>query len=195
MKILVAYASRHGQTRRIAEAMAQRMRERGHAAELLELPRFGAPRVAGWDAVVVGSPLYARQHLRRVAGFATRRREELARVPTAFFSVSLSAASRDERGRSDAEAAVDGFLAATRFAPGLRACFAGALRYRAYNFIVRAIMKRISATNGGDTDTSRDHEYTDWNQVEAFTDAFLASAVSPRKDRRPAADAAQELRR
>ena len=26
--------------------------------------------------------------------------------------------------------------------------------------------------NGGSTDTSRDHEYTDWHQVEAFTHKF-----------------------
>jgi menaquinone-dependent protoporphyrinogen oxidase len=27
---------------------------------------------------------------------------------------------------------------------------------------------------GGDTDTSRDHEYTDWEAVSAFADRFSA---------------------
>jgi menaquinone-dependent protoporphyrinogen oxidase len=29
-------------------------------------------------------------------------------------------------------------------------------------------MKRITGKEGGSTDTSRDHEYTDWNKVTAY---------------------------
>lgn len=36
------------------------------------------------------------------------------------------------------------------------------------------MMKRIAAEATGDTDTSRDYEYTDWNEVEAFTDDVAA---------------------
>lgn len=195
MRILVAYATRHGQTRKIAEAMAQRMRERGHVAEPLELGRFAPPPgLAGYDAVVLGSPLYGGRHKWRVARFARFRREALAALPTAFFSVSLSAGSRDERVRADAERCVDRFVAATRWKPGLRACFAGALNYREYGMVMTAIMKRIAAANGGSTDTTRNHEYTDWGQVEAYTDAFLASVTAPRKDRYPRAGEAQDLR-
>lgn len=194
MRILVAYATAHGQTRKIAEAMAQRMRERGHDAEAAELPRFAPPDLAGFDAVVVGSPLYATRHRWRVTRFVRARRAALAAMPTAFFSVSLSAGSRDERVRGEAEKCVDRWIAATGWTPGLRACLAGALNYRHYNPVLRAVMRRISAATGGSVDTSKNHEYTDWSQVAAFTDAFLASAAAPRKDRRPAAAPAQNLR-
>jgi menaquinone-dependent protoporphyrinogen oxidase len=33
-------------------------------------------------------------------------------------------------------------------------------------------MKRIVASAGGDTDTSKDYEYTDWNDVRNFADVF-----------------------
>jgi len=33
-------------------------------------------------------------------------------------------------------------------------------------------MKRIVAKAGGDTDTSRDYMYTDWNDLRAFADDF-----------------------
>lgn len=36
-------------------------------------------------------------------------------------------------------------------------------------------MKRIARKEGGDTDTSRDWEYTDWDSVEAFAAAFASS--------------------
>jgi menaquinone-dependent protoporphyrinogen oxidase len=195
MRILVAYATAHGQTRKIAEAMVQRMRERGHVAEPIELPRFTSPpELTGYDAVVLGSPLYGARHRFRAARFARARRAALAALPTAFFSVSLSAGSRDESVRAEAEKCVDRFVAGTGWAPTLRACFAGALNYREYNPVLRMVMRRIAAASGGDVDTTRNHEYTDWSQVEAFTDAFLAAATTPRKDRRPAAAPAQDLR-
>jgi len=34
-------------------------------------------------------------------------------------------------------------------------------------------MKRIAAKAGGDTDTSRDYEYTDWNALSRFTVQFV----------------------
>jgi menaquinone-dependent protoporphyrinogen oxidase len=56
---------------------------------------------------------------------------------------------------------------------------AGAINYTRYNFLLRWYMKRASAKNGGATDTSRDHEYTDWDQVDRFA-AAIAAAISPK---------------
>jgi menaquinone-dependent protoporphyrinogen oxidase len=36
-------------------------------------------------------------------------------------------------------------------------------------------MKRASRKHGGATDTSRDHEYTDWHQVEQFAQDVLSA--------------------
>ncbi len=33
-------------------------------------------------------------------------------------------------------------------------------------------MRRIARKAGGDTDTSKDYEYTDWNDVRGFADRF-----------------------
>jgi len=45
---------------------------------------------------------------------------------------------------------------------------AGALKYTQYNFFIKWVMKGIARKEGGSTDTSRDHEYTDWEQVTAY---------------------------
>ena len=55
----------------------------------------------------------------------------------------------------------------------MTATFAGAIKYTQYGFITRWIMRRIAKKEGGDTDTSRDHEYTDWVQVTRFAEKFL----------------------
>ena len=79
---------------------------------------------------------------------------------------------RLEKGRAAARRLRDEFLAQTGFRPALRECIAGAIKYTQYNFLLRWYMKKASRMNGGSTDTSRDHEYTDWAQVRAFADQF-----------------------
>ena len=49
---------------------------------------------------------------------------------------------------------------------------AGALPYTRYGWIKRMMMRRIVAKAGGDTDTSRDYEYTDWNDLRVSSRDF-----------------------
>jgi menaquinone-dependent protoporphyrinogen oxidase len=67
---------------------------------------------------------------------------------------------------------LDRFLDATGWNPDIRKTVAGALPYTRYNWFTRWIMRRIVAKAGGDTDTSRDYEYTDWNQVRQLAHVF-----------------------
>ena len=60
----------------------------------------------------------------------------------------------------------------------LSASIAGAINYTRYNLLLRWYMKSASEKNGGTTDTSRDHEYTDWAQVERFASAFAPDQTS-----------------
>ena len=45
---------------------------------------------------------------------------------------------------------------------------AGALLYQEYGLLKRLVMRMIAKRAGGDTDTSRDHVYTDWEALERF---------------------------
>jgi menaquinone-dependent protoporphyrinogen oxidase len=56
---------------------------------------------------------------------------------------------------------------------------AGALLYTQYGLLKRFIMKLIVKRQGGSTDTSVDHEYTDWAALQRFVDEFMTSAVEP----------------
>lgn len=42
-------------------------------------------------------------------------------------------------------------------------------------------MRRIVAKEGGDVDTSRDYEYTDWRAVERFAHGLVAVGAAERK--------------
>jgi hypothetical protein len=55
---------------------------------------------------------------------------------------------------------------------------ASALAYSKYNPLIRLVMRRIALKEGGDTDTSRGCEYTDWRAIAAFASDLALGAVS-----------------
>jgi menaquinone-dependent protoporphyrinogen oxidase len=55
---------------------------------------------------------------------------------------------------------------------------AGALLYRQYGAIVRLVMRFIAMQTGATTDTSRDHEYTNWEALDRFADELAADVES-----------------
>lgn len=172
-RILVIYDTREGQTEEIAHHIARRARSAGVLADVF--PSSAPPTsLEGYSGIVAGGSVHAGHHGKDLVRFVRDRLAALSSVPSAFFSVSLSAAGHSERNRADATRLMEQFLLQTGWTPTERATFAGALKYREYGFLKRWIMRRISKAEGGDTDTSRDYEYTDWEAVDRFTDAILA---------------------
>lgn len=95
-KVLVAYASRYGATRQIAEVLGEALAERG--AEVRVAPAGELRDAAGYDVVVVGSAVYNGRWLEEARRFVGR--GGLRAVPTWFFS------SGPTGGSPQAEAAV-----------------------------------------------------------------------------------------
>jgi len=106
-------------------------------------------------------------------------------LPSAFFSVSLTASVEDDAERAVAEAVIEEFLADTGWHPNLTATVPGAVQYSKYGPIKRFVMKRISKNAGKETDTSRDHEYTDWEDVEDFAGS-IADVIEASSEPEPA---------
>jgi menaquinone-dependent protoporphyrinogen oxidase len=170
--ILIAYASTHGQTALIASRMQESLERRDIHITLVNLKERPAPELYQFDGVILGASIIARGHQPAVVAYIRNHRDELNRMRSAFFSVSASAGSANEKGRAAARRVRDEFLTGTGFRPSIRESIAGAIKYTRYNILLRWYMKKASRMNGGSTDTSRDHEYTDWAQVESFTHKF-----------------------
>lgn len=173
-RVLIEYATSEGQTARIAARVAERLRAAGHAAELHEM-RPGAPaaEVERYDGVIVGASVHYGHHPAHVRTVLRRQRVALAVRPAAFFSVSLSA-DGPGANRPAAQRYMRRLLRQARWQPHLIATFGGALRYREYAAWKRFLVRLFVRIAGGDTDTSREYEYTDWNAVAQFADAFAA---------------------
>jgi menaquinone-dependent protoporphyrinogen oxidase len=183
--LLMAYVTRGGQTLKIARRMAALLEARGHTIRFCDLDGSGPePELDGVQGVLLGAPIYAGRYPRSAARFARAHRELLARVPSAFFSVSLGVASKVRDGRAQVQPLVKQFLERAEWRPDHVELIAGALLYTKYNVLKRFLMRRISRSEGGDTDTSRDYEYTDWAAVERFAERIALEVEAAPATRR-----------
>lgn len=85
-RILVAYASRHGSTREVAEAVATVATANGHDVVLVPARAVGEP-LTGWDVVILGGPIYSGRWHRDAHRFLKRHRDELSGIQVAVFGM------------------------------------------------------------------------------------------------------------
>jgi menaquinone-dependent protoporphyrinogen oxidase len=167
---LILYATTEGQTARIAERMAQALRGKGHAVEAFPADTVPA-NLDGYDGVIIGASIHYGRHPGYLRALVRKHRDALMARPSAFFSVSLSAGGPGARPAS-AKRYLDKFLRQTGWRPRQTASIAGALQYSKYGVFKTLLMRMIVGFAGGNTDPSRDYEYTDWNAVERFAESF-----------------------
>jgi|GEM_PF-6587439 len=94
--LLIAYATKEGSTAEIAQTLAKELQAAGHTADSVDIGQMASP--PGYDAVVIGGPVYMGHIDSRVKKFVKRHSPDLARVPVAGFAVGLSTASKDPEG-------------------------------------------------------------------------------------------------
>ena len=82
--VLVAYASKHASTAEIAERIAAAMRDAGCDAQAIAAAEVHD--VSGYEAVVLGSAVYAKRWQRDARSFARRHATALNAMPVWLFS-------------------------------------------------------------------------------------------------------------
>ena len=97
LRVLLVYATRHGSTQDVADAVAEELRATGH--EVDQRPAAEAPGPAGYDAVVVGGPMIMGWH-RQAIRYVKTHRGELERLPMALF---ITAASLTDTGEAEVQ--------------------------------------------------------------------------------------------
>jgi len=166
----IFYETSEGHTSEIADRIKARLEQAGHRVTLSRCRKARPEEVEQADVVIVGGSIHAGRHQSKVVSFASRHADLLTAKPSAFFLVCLTAHSQ----RPEAPETVAGYLnnltEQTGWRPRLSKPFAGALLYTQYGFLKRTLMRTISSKDGGEPDISRDHVYTDWQEVDAFAD-------------------------
>jgi menaquinone-dependent protoporphyrinogen oxidase len=177
-RILILFGTTDGHTAKIAHAVADTLMTEGCSVDVVNA-RQGTVDVTPepYDGVIVAASVHIGSFQKPVARWVARHARALDAKPTAFLSVCLGILEHDPKVRQDLDQIVGKFLKATGWHPTRRHFVAGATPFTKYNFIKRWIMKRIAAKTGGDTDTSRDIEYTDWGDLRAITRSFARLSI------------------
>jgi menaquinone-dependent protoporphyrinogen oxidase len=179
-RVLLLYATREGQTEKVARRIGEVMR--GLGAELLSMNagsgnQPGDEELQRFDLLLFGASMHAGGIEAELVEFIEQHQDRIRRQRRHFFLVLLSAAARDpelrQRWLGDARSKVDAQLT-LRFDD--IEMIAGALRYSRYPLPLKWLMRRIARQAGEGTDIDRDYEYTDWQQVDDYARRMVALA-------------------
>jgi menaquinone-dependent protoporphyrinogen oxidase len=164
-RILVAYASKCGSTSHVASAIAHALADDGVTVDVV--PIVDAPEVSGYDAVIVGSAIREGAWLPEAVSFVKANKEELEKVPTAFFTVSMTMREDTPENR----ATVAGYVAPVReiLRPVSEGMFAGALDYAKLPPAMRDLLKARRMPEG---------DFRDWNAIRDWAESLRPNLLA-----------------
>ncbi|MBI6549797.1 menaquinone-dependent protoporphyrinogen IX dehydrogenase [Xenorhabdus lircayensis] len=172
MSYLLLYSTQDGQTKKIIICIAENLRRAGIECDLRDLATVKQINLMPYQKVMIGASIRYGHFNSVLHKFITRHQQQLNQMPTAFFGVNLTA-RKPEKRTPETNAYVRKFLIKSPWQPDLCGVFAGALLYPRYRWLDRIMIQLIMRMTGGETDTTKEIEYTDWEQVDYFSEAFL----------------------
>jgi menaquinone-dependent protoporphyrinogen oxidase len=176
-RILVIYATQYGQAGKVAHVLGETLREEASDVDVVEAADR-ALRPELYEGIIIVGSVHAGGYQRHLRRWVRTHAETLAHKTTAFVSVCLGVLQHDAAVDKHLVAIREQFERQTGWHPGIVKVVAGSLPYTRYNWLTRVMMRRIVAKAGGDTDTRRDYEYTDWEDVRAFARHFAARTTN-----------------
>ena len=170
MKALILYSSRDGQTHAISSYIASELKEKC-SCDVIDLVHAGHVDLKSYDQVMIGASIRYGHFNAVLDKFVKKHADTLNQMPSAFFGVNLTARKPEKRS-PQTNAYVRKFLLNSPWEPAICGVFAGALRYPRYRWFDKVMIQLIMRMTGGETDTSKEVEYTDWQQVAKFAEDF-----------------------
>lgn len=153
-KILIVVASKAGSTAEIAKFMSDELNKAG-ANSIVQTPEK-VQHLTGYDAVIIGSPIYMGKWLSEARDFVENNQQILKKIPTAYFLSCL--ALTDPAKLKE----VPTYLANQRelVEPIMEGRFAGKMDYSKLSLFNRMMAKMVGTKEG---------DYRDWKAIKEWT--------------------------
>lgn len=166
-KILVAYATRYGSTREVAEAAGTALREQGVDADVK--PAKDVTALGGYGGVMLATPFYLGSMLKDATAFLERNRAALQGLPVALLALGPVQASDD---MTEARKQLDGALAKVEWLKPVAAeMFVG--KYDPAH--LRLLDKLIGVPPASPLHGVGAHDDRDWESIRAWAEALPAA--------------------
>jgi menaquinone-dependent protoporphyrinogen oxidase len=150
--ILVAYASKTGSTAEIAQAVGKELQSAGYNTDVIEMKTVSS--LAGYNAVILGGPLYMGKVVGDMGKFVGRHREVLNTLPVAAFTVGMTPVSKDPVQIGNALKLLRSSIAPLQ--PASETVFAGRVDPARLSFIQRKMTEMAKSPVG---------DFRDWEAI------------------------------
>jgi menaquinone-dependent protoporphyrinogen oxidase len=154
-RILVAYASKKGSTAEIARAIARELESAGMTVDVTGIESVAS--LDPYDALVLGTPVYAGKFLADIPAFVTRHSEKIARIPVAGFVTGIAPVYPEAGDPDDIAKKLAQAMAPVK--PVAVTMFAGKFEPREHGILVRSIGKVMKIPAG---------DFRDWGSISAW---------------------------
>ncbi|OBT15594.1 protoporphyrinogen oxidase [Vibrio sp. UCD-FRSSP16_10] len=167
-KAALLYSTTDGQTQKILTHIESELE--GFKCDSFDLSKMDSIDLLAYDRVVVGASIRYGHLSKSLYQFIQKHLVQLEQINAAFFCVNLTARKEDQgKDTPEGSAYIKTFLKKSPWQPKLIGVFAGALLYPRYNFLDKFMIRLIMSMTGGETDTTKEVEYTNWGKVSLFT--------------------------
>ena len=172
MKILIAYATTEGQTRKIAKSVADLIAKLGHQAKLLDTERDHLDgHIDDFDAFIVAASVHQDRHQSEIEAFVAASLQALKAKPGLFISVSLAAAFEEKT--ADSTRYISDFVQLTGWTPDRSLPVAGAVRSEEYDYFQQQILEHVVLKNRDELNPDETQEFTNWTALADDVGEFL----------------------
>jgi menaquinone-dependent protoporphyrinogen oxidase len=163
-RILVAYASKHGATAEIAEAVADRLRQDGHAVDCV--PAGEAAGLDSYDAAVIGSAVYMKRWRPEARQLLKHNAKVLAERPFWVFSSGPCGEKPDPAWAEPPRV----IKLAERLGARDHVVFGGRLPLEPGNFMERAMVQNCPPDQ---------RDLRDWDEIRTWAAGIGSELSSP----------------
>ena len=179
MKVLVAYASKYGSTKGIAEFVGEKLRARGLQADVKEVTSAG--EAGGYDAYVVGSAVFMFHWMKEAKQFLSKNQGTLSSRPVWLFSSGPVGTSRtDAKGHDLLDVSVSGpkEIDELRRLVNMRdhRIFFGALDGTKLTGAT-GFMYRMARRSEEARESMPEGDFRDWKEIEGWADSIAGSLL------------------
>ena len=158
MTVLVAYTSKHGSTRGIAERIAEKLRQMGKEAEARSVEEVSD--IQSYEALVIGSAVYYGSWLKEATEWVRSNQVVISKRPVWLFSsgplgTEIKDAEQQPKELAEFQLAI---------APRDQRFFFGALDHQKLSFVERTMVKAVRAPEG---------DFRDWQAIEDWAASIV----------------------
>ena len=164
---IIIYSTIDGQTKKICEKIISTSYQ-NKSIDMCSVEDVTTFNLNDYSKIIVGASIRYGKHSPKIYQFVDNNIGILREKFTAFFTVNVVARKKN-KNTPETNPYMKKFLELSNWEPTILGVFAGRIDYPSYKFIDKQMIRLIMFITKGPTDTSREYEFTDWDEVEKFS--------------------------